>query len=101
LCHLRGINQYCNFEDCIIDKDEWEKCKDALLKLHELEHLKEYNTFIEPIKLKLEESFKHINENIKNGFNTYFTSTDNSFILKTPKVEKDENQESLTKYLGV
>jgi len=96
--NLKYSVKYRNFEDYLIDKDEWKKNKDALLKLHGLEHLKEYDTFIKPVKLKLEESFKHTNENVKKGFNTYFTSTESSFILKTPKIEKEENKESIAKY---
>jgi len=96
--NLKYSVKYRNFEDYLIDKGEWKKEKDTLLKVHELENLKDYDKFIEPIKLKLEESFKYTNENIKKGFNTYFTSTENAFILKTPKVEKDENEESIAKY---
>jgi len=70
------------------------------LKTHDLVHLKEFDTFIKPIKVKVEGSFKHTNENIKKGFNSYFTPTVDSFILKTPKLQKDEDatKESISKY---
>ena len=96
--NLKYSNKYRNFEYYLISKDEWKKMKDILLKLDGLEHLKDYDTFIAHIKLKLEESFKQTNENIKNGFNTHFTSTDNSYILKTPKLDKKEDEESISKY---
>jgi len=96
--NLKYSLKYRNFEYYLISKDEWKKMKDILLKLHGLKHLKDYDTFIAHIKLKLEESFKQTNENIKNGFNTHFTSTDNSYILKTPKLEKKEDEESISKY---
>ena len=79
----------------MIDKDEWSKNKDTFLQVHELEHLKEFDTFIIPIKEKLENSYKTTNTNIKQGFNTYFTSNFDSFILKTPKVEKADSQTNL------
>ena len=63
--NLKYSIKYRNFEDYLIHKDEWKKNKDTLFKVHELEALKDYDRFIEPVKLKLEESFKHTNENIK------------------------------------
>jgi TnpA family transposase len=96
--NLKYSLKYRNFDDYLIDKDEWNKNKDMLLKVHELENLKDYDNFIEPIKTKLEQSFKQTNENIKKGFNTYFTVHENSFTLKTPKLEKNEDEESIAKY---
>jgi TnpA family transposase len=96
--NLKYSLKYRNFDDYLIDKDEWNKNKDMLLKVHELENLKNYDNFIEPIKTKLEQSFKQTNENIKKGFNTYFTVHENSFTLKTPKLEKNEDEESIAKY---
>ena len=93
--HLKYSIKYKNFEDYMIDKDEWSKNKDTLLQVHELEHLKEFDTFIISIKEKLENSYKTTNTNIKQGFNTYFTSNLDSFILKTPKVEKADTQTNL------
>ena len=96
--NLKYSLKYRNFEDYLLDKDEWDKNKDALLKVHELEDFKDYESFIKPVKEKLENSFKQTNENIKKGFNTYFTATDDSYILKTPKLEKKEDEESISKY---
>ena len=96
--NLKYSLKYRNFEDYLIDKNEWKNNKDTLLKVHELEDLKDYDKFIEPIKEKLEKSFKQTNENIKKGFNTYFTATEDSYILKTPKLYKQEDEESIAKY---
>ena len=96
--NLKYSLKYRNFEDYLIDKDEWENNKEALLKVHELEGLKDYDEFIKPVKEKLEQSFKQTNGNIKKGFNTYFTATDDSYILKTPKLDKQEDEESIAKY---
>ena len=96
--NLKYSLKYRNFEDYLIDKDEWSKNKETLLKMHELEGLKDYDVFIKPVKEKLEKSFKLTNENIKKGFNTYFTATDDSYILKTPKLDKQENEETISKY---
>ncbi len=96
--NLKYSLKYRNFEEYLINKDEWIKNKDALLKIHELEGLKDYDEFIKPVKKKLKNSFKQTNENIKKGFNTYFTATDDSYILKTPKLDREEDEESISKY---
>jgi len=71
--NLKYSLKYRNLDDYLIDKDEWEGNKDTLLKVHELEVLRDYDEFIKPVKEKLGMSFKFTNENIKKGFNTYFT----------------------------
>jgi len=96
--NLKYSLKYRNFEDYLIDEDEWKRNKETLLTVHKLENLQNYNEFIKPIKNKLEQSFQLTNENIKKNLNTYFTSTENSFILKTPRVEKNEYEESIAKY---
>ena len=99
--NLKYSLKYRNLEEYLIDKENWDNNKETLLKVHELEGLKDYDKFIEPVKEKLESSFKQTNENIKKGFNTYFTATDNSYILKTPKLDKQEDEESISKYFPV
>jgi len=94
--NLKYSYRYRNFDDYMISKEEFEKDKDLLLKKHDMEHMKDFDTFIESIKTKAEQSYKLTNENIKKGFNTYFTATDNSFILKTPKLGKSEEEETNT-----
>ena len=96
--NLKYSIRYKEFDAYMIDKDYWTKNRDELLKTYDLKHLKDFNKFIEQIKIKLETSFKNTNENIKNKKNIHFTSTENSYILKTPKVEKNENQDSISKY---
>ena len=96
--NLKYSLKYRNFEDYLINRDEWARNKDMLLEVHELKDLKDYKKFIEPVKEKLESSFKQTNENIKQGFNTYFTATDDSYILKTPKLDKQEDEETIAKY---
>ena len=96
--NLKYSLKYRNFEDYLIDKEEWKQNKKSLTKVHKLDNLKEYDTFITPIKEKLESSFKESNRKINKGFNTYFTATDSSFLLKTPKLEKLEDEESIAKY---
>ena len=93
--NLKYSYRYKHFDSYLMDKDEWDINKDELLKIHELEHLKDFDIFIDSIKTKVEENFKQTNENIRNGFNTYFTATTDSFILKTPKIEKNENENQL------
>ena len=98
--NLKYSYRFRNFDDYMLDKEEWIKNKDLLLAKHEMEHLKEFDTFIKTVEEKVEQSYKITNENINKGFNTYFTSTEDSFILKTPKLEKNEEEEknTLAKY---
>ncbi|QSZ43184.1 Tn3 family transposase (plasmid) [Sulfurimonas aquatica] len=96
--NLKYSLKYRNFEDYLIDKEEWKENNESFIKVHELGHLKKYEIFIAPIKGKLESSFKESNRKINKGFNSYFTSTESSFILKTPKLVRDENEESISKY---
>ena len=94
--NLKYSYRFRNFDDYMIPKEDWKRDKNILLKKHEMEHLKEFDTFIETVKTKVEQSYKITNENINKGFNTYFTSTEDSFILKTPKLEKNEEEETNT-----
>jgi TnpA family transposase len=98
--NLKYSYRYKNFDDYMIDKDDWIKNKDLLLTKHEMEYLKPFDTFITTVKEKVEASYKEANHNILNGTNTYFTASDDSYILKTPKLEKDEDEEKnpLAKY---
>lgn len=98
--NLKYSYRYRNFDDYLISKEEFKKDKDLLLQKHSMEHMKDFDTFIETVKTKVEQSYKVTNENINKGFNTYFTTTDDSFILKTPKLEKSEEEEknTLAKY---
>ena len=94
--NLKYSYRYRNFDDYMISKEEFEKDKDLFLKKHNMEHMKDFDTFIETVKTKVEQSYKVTNENINKGFNTYFTATGDSFILKTPKLEKSEEEETNT-----
>jgi len=90
--------KYRNFEDYLIDKEIWNKNKNQFLEKHQFNNLKYYDSFIQPIKQKLENSFKTTNQNINKGLNQYFLFNDKSFILKTPKVEKDNLEDNLSIY---
>ena len=65
-----------------------------------MEYLKDFDTFIKTVEEKVEVSYKVTNENIAQGLNTYYTAIDDSYMLKTPKLEKDEDEEinPLAKY---
>jgi len=78
--NLKYFYRYKNFDDYMLSKEDFEKDKDLLLQKHAMEHMKDFDTFIETIKTKVEQSYKITNENINKGFNTYFTATDNSFM---------------------
>jgi len=93
--NLKYSIKYKNFEDYMIAKDEWSKNKTILLQVHALGHLKEYESFIMPIKEKLESSYKTTNRNINEGFNTYYTANNDKYILKTPKLEKADTEVNL------
>ena len=97
--NLKYSYRYKNFDSYLIDKEEWDNNKDELLKNNNLENLLNVKSFLEPIKLKLENSYKQTNERIRNELNTYFKATVDSFTLKTPKLEKEESKEdNISKY---
>lgn len=98
--NLKYSYRYKEFEKYLIDDNEWELRKYGLMKLHGFTHLKDCKKFIEPLEEAVEENFKITNGNIKDGTNIHFTSTSDSFILKTPKLEKEEDEEeSIGQYL--
>jgi TnpA family transposase len=84
----------------MLDKDDWIKTKELLLIKHDIRYLRDFNGFIKTVEAKVEASYKKTNINILQGANTYFTALDDSYILKTPKLEKDEDEEKnpLSKY---
>ena len=97
--NLKYSYRYQNFECYLIDKEEWLKNRTKLLLTHNLEHLKDLDSFLEPINAKLECSYKRTNERIIKELNTNFRLTSDSFILKTPKLDKEPQQEeSISKY---
>ena len=98
--NLKYSYRYKDFEKYLIGKEEWELEKDALMELHGFTPLKDCKKFLEPLKEAVEENFKITNDNIKDGKNIYFIATSDSFILKTPKLEKEEDaEESIGQYL--
>jgi TnpA family transposase len=91
--NLKYSYKFRKFDDYMIDKEYWLKNKELLLTKHNLEYLGKFDDFIETVKEKVEESYKRTNNNITSGANTYFTAINDSFSLKTPKLEKDEDAE--------
>jgi len=98
--NLKFSYRYRNFDDYMLDKDMWQTEHDILLQKHDMEYLKVFSTFIKTVETKVEKSYRQTNYNINKGLNTYFTDADDSFILKTPKLEKSEDEEknALGKY---
>ena len=98
--NLKHSLRFRNFDDYMLNKEDWIKNKDSLLAKHEMEYLKDFDTFIKTVEEKVEVSYKVTNENIAQGLNTYYTAIDDSYMLKTPKLEKDEDEEinPLAKY---
>ena len=84
----------------MIDKDDWTKNKELLLTKHDMGYLRDFDGFIKTVEEKVEASYEKANTNILKGANTYFTAMDDSYILKTPKLEKNEDEEKnpLAKY---
>lgn len=62
--NLKYSYRYRNFDDYMISKEEFQKNKDFLLKKHDMKNMKVFDTFMETIKTKVENSYKVSNENI-------------------------------------
>lgn len=98
--NLKYSYRYQNFERYLIDKKVWENQKEKLLKIHDLEHLKDLSCFLEPIQSKLESSYNQTNERVTQELNTHFRWRGDTFVLKTPKLEKEvSEEESIARYL--
>ncbi len=89
--NLKYSYRYQNFDRYLIDKDEWDSNKSEILNSNEMQHLKSMSELLKPIEEKLDRSFETTNRRIIKELNTNFTFKNNSFTLKTPRVERDEN----------
>ena len=83
----------------MIDKTAWINHREEILALNDMQHLKEMELFLEPIRHKLHQSYTTTNERIRRELNTDFTSTADSFYLKTPCVVKEDEDDTIGMYL--
>jgi len=95
--NLKYSYRYQSFDRYLIDKNEWNSSRDDILNENSMSHLKNIDEFLKPIEEKLERSFEITNRRIIKELNTNFTLKGDSFTLKTPKVEKDED-DSISEY---
>ncbi|PHR71089.1 MAG: transposase [Arcobacter sp.] len=97
--NLKYSYRYQSFEKYLINKEAWEKSKDNLLKAYKIEHLKDFSSFMNPIIKKLDDSYKNTNYRIINQLNSNFKFNNDSFILKTPAIERLNDEDNISKYL--
>jgi hypothetical protein len=97
--NLKHSYRYQNFDHYLIDKTAWINHREEILALNDMQHLKEMELFLEPIRHKLHQSYTTTNERIRKELNTDFTSTANSFYLKTPCVVKEDEDDTIGTYL--
>jgi hypothetical protein len=99
--NLKYSYRYKSFEKYLIDKETWDTNKNELLKEHNLLDLISFDSFISPISQKLDNSYYQTNMNIIKDINTNFKKTSSAFILKTPSLEKFEEDDTINKYLPI
>jgi hypothetical protein len=99
--NLKYSYRYKSFEKYLIDKETWDTNKNELLKEHNLLDLISFDSFISPISKKLDNSYYQTNMNIIKDINTNFKKTSSAFILKTPSLEKFEEDDTINKYLPI
>lgn len=97
--NLKHSYRYQNFDHYLIDKTAWINHREEILALNDMQHLKEMELFLEPIRHKLHQSYTTTNERIRKELNTDFTSTADSFYLKTPCVVKEDEDDTIGTYL--
>ena len=97
--NLKHSYRYQNFDHYLIDKTAWINHREEILALNDMQHLKEMELFLEPIRHKLHQSYTTTNERIRRELNTDFTSTADSFYLKTPCVVKEDEDDTIGTYL--
>lgn len=95
--NLKYSYRYKNFDSYLIDREQWDNDKSHLIENHKMNAIKEAKTVLESLEERLDKRYQKTNIRINQELNTNFNFTDKSFILKTPKVEK-ESEESISKY---
>lgn len=98
--NLKNSYRFRAFNDYLIDSEEYEQNKDSLLKQHHMELLCTPENTLGNLKGELDGIYKNVNGNIVKGINSFFHARgDESFVVQTPKVEKDESDDTIGVYL--
>ena len=98
--NLKHSYRYRAFNNYLIDSVEYTQTKEAQLERHKLIPLKEFKVVSEALHGSLDSTYRRVNDNITKGINEYFhLKGDGSFIVTTPKLEKNNEIEGLYAYL--
>ncbi len=98
--NLKNSYRFRAFNDYLIDSEEYERNKDLYLKQHHMELLHTSKDTLGDLKDELDGIYRSVNGNIVKGINSFFHAKgDGSFVVQTPKVEKDENDDTTGVYL--
>lgn len=98
--NLKNSYRYRAFNDYLIDTNEYNKTKKRQLERHGLIPLKDFDAVSEELRSSLNSTYRNVNANIAKGINEYFHSKGSgSFMVRTPKLEKNDELEGLTTYL--
>jgi TnpA family transposase len=98
--NLKHSYRYRAFNNYLIDSTEYTNTKEAQLERHKLMAIKDFDAVSEELQGSLSSIYRGTNTNITKGINEYFhLKVDGSFIVTTPKVEKNDAIEGLHNYL--
>lgn len=98
--NLKYSYRYRAFNDYLIDFVEYNKTKETQLERHGLIPLKDFDSVSKELRGSLDSIYRNVNANVTKGINEYFhPKGDGSFMVTTPKLDKDEELEGLYTYL--
>ncbi|OYZ57650.1 MAG: hypothetical protein B7Y17_06310, partial [Sulfuricurvum sp. 24-42-5] len=94
--NLKYSYRYRAFNDYLIDFVEYNKTKETQLERHGLIPLKDFDSVSKELRGSLDSIYRNVNANVTKGINEYFhPKGDGSFMVTTPKLDKDEELEGL------
>ncbi len=91
--NLTSSYLYLSLDEYLIHKENWKNNAAAWMKQAGLEHLLSFTEVLKPLKKALHQQYCKTNNDVNSGQNAYIHfNKEGKFIIKTPKVDKEESQ---------
>lgn len=89
--NIKYSYRYKTINEYLINKELWKENRAEILQRAGIEKFQNFENTIEKLRKILEKQYRITNRNIINSKNEYITfKNDSSYVLSTPKVEKEE-----------
>jgi TnpA family transposase len=100
--NIKHSYRFKSIDEYLINKEFWRNNRQELLERAGLLKFQNVETIIEELKKLTEKQFKETNQNILNGTNKDISfKKDNTYILATPKTEKDDTPSVSDLFTGI